>query len=46
MTQKEREELVIKLNDIRLGLKKSSTTDETSAEIVDLINTILSILTK
>lgn len=46
MTPAEKEDIVIKLNEIRLGLKTKAATNETAAEVRDLINTIISILTK
>lgn len=46
MTPAEKEEIVIKLNDIRLGLKEKAATDETAAEVRDLINTIIQLLIK
>ena len=46
MTPNEREELIIKFNEIRLGLREKAATNETAAEVRDLIDTIINILTK
>lgn len=46
MTPAEKEEIIMKLNEIRLGINKKADVDETAAEVRDLINTIIQLLIK
>lgn len=45
MTSAEREELIIKINDLRLDLKKYRD-EEYILEVIDLLDTIMSIIIK
>lgn len=46
MSAEEKEEIVVRINDIRSKLGYRATVDETAAEVRDLLNTIINILTK
>lgn len=45
MTSAEKEELIIKINDLRLNLKKYRD-EEYILEVIDLLDTIMSIIIK
>jgi hypothetical protein len=46
MSAEEKEEIIVRLNDVYMKLGYRAATDETAAEVRDLINTIIQLLIK